>query len=108
MAVFSEADRHSQHVLKADEAYLLGPAAARESYLHMDKILEVCRATGAQAVHPGYGFLSENADFSKKCKENGIVFIGPPEEAIIAMGSKSESKKIMEAASVPCTPGYHG
>ena len=108
VAVFSDADRTSQHVLKADEAFWIGGAAAKDSYLNMDKILDVCKATGAQAVHPGYGFLSENAEFSKKCKENGVVFIGPPEGAIISMGSKSESKKIMEAANVPCTPGYHG
>jgi len=87
---------------------LLGPAAARESYLVADKIVEACKRTGAQAVHPGYGFLSENADFADALAANGITFIGPPASAIRAMGSKSEAKKLMEKAQVPLTPGYHG
>ncbi|PPQ99523.1 hypothetical protein CVT24_005313 [Panaeolus cyanescens] len=93
---------------KADEAYCIGPAPSAQSYLAMDKIIDVCLKSGAQAVHPGYGFLSENAKFSEKLAQNGIVFIGPPASAIVSMGSKSESKNIMLAAGVPCVPGYHG
>jgi len=108
VAVYSEADANARHVRLADEAVLLGPAAARESYLVAEKIVEACRRTGAQAVHPGYGFLSENADFADALATNGITFIGPPASAIRAMGSKSEAKKLMGSASVPLTPGYHG
>jgi 3-methylcrotonyl-CoA carboxylase alpha subunit len=108
VAVYSNADANARHVRLADEAVLLGPAAARESYLVADKIIEACKRTGAQAVHPGYGFLSENADFSEALAANGVTFIGPPASAIRAMGSKSEAKKLMGAASVPLTPGYHG
>ncbi|MGV0951313.1 MAG: acetyl/propionyl/methylcrotonyl-CoA carboxylase subunit alpha [Azonexus sp.] len=108
VAVYSEADANARHVRLADEAVLLGPAAARESYLVADRILDATKRTGAQAVHPGYGFLSENADFSEACAANGITFIGPPASAIRAMGSKSEAKKLMGAAKVPLTPGYHG
>ena len=108
VAVYSEADANARHVRFADEAVLLGPAAARESYLVADRILDAARRTGAQAVHPGYGFLSENADFSEACAANGITFIGPPASAIRAMGSKSEAKKLMGKAAVPLTPGYHG
>ena len=108
VAVYSEADANARHVRLADEAVLLGPAAARESYLVADKILAAAKRTGAQAVHPGYGFLSENADFSEACSASGITFIGPPASAIRAMGSKSEAKKLMGKASVPLTPGYHG
>ncbi|KAG9310453.1 carbamoyl-phosphate synthase L chain [Chiua virens] len=108
VAVYSEADAQSLHVLEADEAYCIGPAPSAESYLRMDKIVEVCHKSGAQAVHPGYGFLSENAKFAERLAEEGIVFIGPPSNAIISMGSKSESKNIMSAAGVPCVPGYHG
>ncbi|WP_404384057.1 acetyl/propionyl/methylcrotonyl-CoA carboxylase subunit alpha [Caenispirillum salinarum] len=108
VAVYSEADVEAMHVHMADEAYCIGPAAASESYLRGDKILAVCEASGAEAVHPGYGFLSENAEFAEACKAKGIVFIGPPTNAIISMGSKSESKRIMEAAGVPLVPGYHG
>lgn len=89
VAVFSEADRDSMFVKMADEAYLLGPAPSTESYLRADKILEICIASGAQAVHPGYGFLSENAGFARECDKRGIVFIGPPASAIVSMGSKS-------------------
>ncbi|WP_119153671.1 acetyl/propionyl/methylcrotonyl-CoA carboxylase subunit alpha [Caldimonas tepidiphila] len=108
VAVYSEADANARHVRLADEAVLIGPAAARESYLVADKILEVARQTGAQAVHPGYGFLSENEDFAEACERAGIVFIGPPASAIRAMGSKSAAKALMEKAGVPLTPGYHG
>ncbi|MCK6396883.1 acetyl/propionyl/methylcrotonyl-CoA carboxylase subunit alpha [Thauera aminoaromatica] len=108
VAVYSEADANARHVRLADEAVLIGPAAARESYLVIDKIIAAARQTGAQAIHPGYGFLSENEDFCHACEREGIVFIGPPVSAIRAMGSKSEAKKLMEAAGVPLTPGYHG
>ena len=108
VAVYSEADANARHVRLADEAVLLGPAAARESYLVADKIVDACKRTGAQAVHPGYGFLSENADFADALAANGITFIGPPASAIRAMGSKSEAKKLMGMAAVPLTPGYHG
>ncbi|KAF8640767.1 hypothetical protein AX17_000417 [Amanita inopinata Kibby_2008] len=108
VAVYSEADGDSLHVKLADEAYCIGPAPSSESYLRMDKIIEVCHRSGAQAVHPGYGFLSENATFADKLAKEGLVFIGPPASAIVSMGSKSESKNIMIAAGVSCVPGYHG
>ncbi|TFY50542.1 hypothetical protein EVJ58_g11005, partial [Rhodofomes roseus] len=108
VAVYSEADADALHVQMADEAYCIGPAASSESYLRMDKIIDVCRKSGAQAVHPGYGFLSENADFAEQLAQAGIVFIGPPASAIVSMGSKSESKTIMANARVPVVPGYHG
>mgnify|MGYP001178200092 CR=1 FL=1 len=108
VAVYSEADAGARHVRLADEAVFIGPAAARESYLVIDKIIAAAKQTGAQAIHPGYGFLSENEDFCHACDEAGIVFIGPPVSAIRAMGSKSEAKKLMEKAGVPLTPGYHG
>ena len=108
VAVYSEADANARHVRMADEAVLIGPAAARESYLVADRILQVAKETGAEAVHPGYGFLSENAEFAEACERAGIVFIGPPASAIRAMGLKSASKVLMEKAKVPLTPGYHG
>ena len=108
VAVYSDVDRDSMHVQMADEAYHIGGATSNESYLRGDRILEVCKATGAQAVHPGYGFLSENADFATKLKENGISFIGPPNEAIIAMGDKIESKVVAEKAGVNIIPGFNG
>lgn len=108
IAVFSEADAHALHVALADEAHLIGPAPARQSYLSVDRIIEVARASGAEAIHPGYGFLSENADFAEACAAAGIVFIGPSGAAIRAMGSKAESKALMVAAGVPVVPGYHG
>lgn len=108
VAVYSSADANAMHVQMADEAILLGPAPSKESYLRADKILQAAIDTGADAVHPGYGFLSENADFSRQCAANGIVFIGPGPEAIEAMGSKSAAKVIMEKAGVPLVPGYHG
>jgi 3-methylcrotonyl-CoA carboxylase alpha subunit len=108
VAVYSDADRNARHVAMADEAVHIGPSPARESYLLADKIIAAARHTGAQAIHPGYGFLSENAGFAEACAKAGIVFIGPPPAAIHAMGSKSEAKKIMEKAKVPLVPGYHG
>ncbi|KII93266.1 hypothetical protein PLICRDRAFT_151840 [Plicaturopsis crispa FD-325 SS-3] len=108
VAVYSEVDADALHVKMADEAFCIGPAPSAESYLRMDKIVEVCHRSGAQAVHPGYGFLSENAQFAELLAAEGIVFIGPPSSAIVAMGSKSESKNIMSNAGVPCVPGYHG
>uniref|UniRef100_K3WR71 Uncharacterized protein n=1 Tax=Globisporangium ultimum (strain ATCC 200006 / CBS 805.95 / DAOM BR144) TaxID=431595 RepID=K3WR71_GLOUD len=108
VAVYSDADVNSQHVKQATEAYRLGPAPANESYLNYEKILEICKISGAEAVHPGYGFLSENAFFARACAEANVEFIGPPVKAIEAMGSKSASKDIMIAAGVPVTPGYHG
>jgi len=108
VAVYSDADRGSRHVRLADEARRIGPAAARESYLSIEAILEAARATGAEAIHPGYGFLSENAAFAAACKEAGIVFIGPGADAISAMGDKSAAKALMEKAGVPLVPGYHG
>ena len=108
VAVYSDADADARHVRLADEAVHLGPAAARESYLVGAKIIAAAKATGAQAVHPGYGFLSENAAFAEACAAAGIVFIGPPAAAIRAMGSKSAAKQLMEKAGVPLTPGYHG
>ena len=108
VAVFSDADANARHVRLADEAVAIGPAPARESYLVIDKIIAAAKRTGAQAIHPGYGFLSENETFARACAEAGLVFVGPPISAIRAMGSKSEAKKLMEAAGVPLTPGYHG
>lgn len=92
----------------SDESYLIGPAAAKDSYLRGDKLIEVAKKSGAQAIHPGYGFLSENAEFADLCEREGIIFIGPPSSAIRAMGSKSASKDIMIKAGVPTIPGYHG
>jgi len=108
VAVYSEADRNAQHVLLADEAYPIGPAPARESYLVSANIIEAARRSGAQAIHPGYGFLSENADFADACSAAGLVFIGPPASAIRAMGSKSAAKALMDTAGVALVPGYHG
>jgi 3-methylcrotonyl-CoA carboxylase alpha subunit len=108
VAVHSEADAGARHVRLADEAVLIGPPPARESYLAAGRILEAARATGAEAIHPGYGFLSENADFADACEKAGLVFVGPPAAAIRAMGSKSAAKALMEKADVPLVPGYHG
>ena len=108
VAVYSEADAGAMHVELADEAVCIGPAPAAESYLRGEVILDVARRTGAQAIHPGYGFLSENAKFAKECAEAGVVFIGPPIEAIRVMGSKADSKRVMSTAGVPLVPGYHG
>jgi 3-methylcrotonyl-CoA carboxylase alpha subunit len=108
VAVYSEADAGAKHVAVCDEAVLIGPAAAKDSYLRGDKILEVAKATGAQAIHPGYGFLSENAEFAEAVAAAGLVFIGPPGSSMRAMGSKSAAKQLMEGAKVPLVPGYHG
>ncbi|MFM2111357.1 MAG: hypothetical protein RLZZ271_17 [Pseudomonadota bacterium] len=111
VAVYSKADANAKHVAACDEAVYVGEGegnSPKESYLRWQAILEAAQATGAQAVHPGYGFLSENEDFAKACAAAGLVFIGPPASAILAMGLKAESKRLMEAASVPLVPGYHG
>jgi 3-methylcrotonyl-CoA carboxylase alpha subunit len=108
VAVYSEADRDAMHVAEADEAILLGPARARDSYLSVERLLDAARQSGAEAVHPGYGFLSENADFARACVDAGLVFVGPTADMMIAMGSKSGSKALMEKAGVPLVPGYHG
>jgi propionyl-CoA carboxylase alpha chain len=107
VAVYSEADRDARHVALADEAVLIGPPPSRESYLRADKIIEACKKTGAQAVHPGYGFLSENEEFAKKVEEQGIVFIGPKHYSIAAMGDKIASKKLAKEARVSTIPGYN-
>jgi 3-methylcrotonyl-CoA carboxylase alpha subunit len=108
VAVYSEADAGAKHVAVCDEAILIGPAAARDSYLRGQKIIEVAKATGAQAIHPGYGFLSENAEFADAVHAAGLVFVGPPASSMRAMGSKSAAKQLMESANVPLVPGYHG
>lgn len=108
VAVYSEADRNSLHVALADEAFCIGPAQSQQSYLNKDRILDVAKQTGAQAVHPGYGFLSENTEFAEQCEKAGVIFIGPPASAIRDMGIKSTSKAIMSAAGVPVIEGYHG
>ncbi|MFH1804075.1 MAG: acetyl/propionyl/methylcrotonyl-CoA carboxylase subunit alpha [Pseudomonadota bacterium] len=108
VAVYSDADAHALHVRMADEAWHIGGPAPRDSYLRQDRLLEVIAQSGADAVHPGYGFLSENAGFAEAVTKAGAVFVGPPTAAILAMGSKSEAKKIMEKAGVPLVPGYHG
>jgi len=108
VAVYSEADRDALHVAMADEAVLLGPARARDSYLHIERLIDAARRTGAEAVHPGYGFLSESAEFAQACLDAGLVFVGPTAAMITAMGSKSGSKFLMEQAGVPLVPGYHG
>ncbi|ENU82002.1 acetyl-CoA carboxylase, biotin carboxylase subunit [Acinetobacter sp. ANC 3789] len=108
VAVYSDADAQSQHVKLADEAVHIGQAPATQSYLQINRIIQAALDTGAQAIHPGYGFLSENDQFALACQKNNIVFIGPPVDAILAMGLKATSKALMEKAGVPLTPGYHG
>ncbi|CAN5268533.1 acetyl/propionyl/methylcrotonyl-CoA carboxylase subunit alpha [soil metagenome] len=108
VAVYSVADADALHVAMADDAVLIGPARAKDSYLNVDRILEAAKKTGAEAIHPGYGFLSENAEFARRCAAEGIVFVGPTAEMMEAMGSKSGSKALMEKAGVPLVPGYHG
>ena len=108
IAVYSDADADALHVTMADEAHRIGPAPARQSYLRADIILDIARRSGAEAIHPGYGFLSENADFAEACQEAGVIFVGPPASAIRAMGGKSEAKALMQQAGVPLVPGYHG
>ena len=108
VAVYSDADAHSRHVAACDEAVHIGGSAPKDSYLRWERIIEAAKATGAQAIHPGYGFLSENEQFAQACADAGLVFIGPPASAIQAMGLKAESKQLMERAGVPLVPGYHG
>ncbi|WP_441229682.1 acetyl/propionyl/methylcrotonyl-CoA carboxylase subunit alpha [Tardiphaga sp. 215_C5_N2_1] len=108
VAVYSEADANALHVAEADEAVLIGPARARDSYLNIERILEAAKKTGAEAIHPGYGFLSESAEFAQACADAGLIFVGPTAEMITAMGSKSGSKALMEKAGVPLVPGFHG
>ena len=108
VAVYSEADRDAMHVAMADEAVLLGPARARDSYLNIERVIEAARKIGAEAVHPGYGFLSESAEFAQACLDAGLVFVGPTAAMIRLMGSKSGSKSLMEQAGVPLVPGFHG
>jgi geranyl-CoA carboxylase alpha subunit len=108
VAVYSDADAHARHVLEADAAVRLGAGPARESYLDGERVIAACRASGAGAIHPGYGFLSENADFARACRAAGIVFVGPPPEAIDALGNKSAAKRLAHRLGVPCLPGYQG
>ena len=108
VAVYSDADANAKHVLACDEAVHIGGASPRESYLLGDRVIAAAKATGAQAIHPGYGFLSENESFAQACADAGLAFIGPPPAAIKAMGLKAESKRLMAQAGVPLVPGYHG
>ena len=108
VAVYSDADAKALHVRMADEAVHIGPSPARESYLRGDKIIEAAKATGAEAIHPGYGFLSENADFAQTVIDAGLIWVGPKPDSIRAMGLKDAAKKLMAEAGVPVTPGYLG
>src|SRR5580700_4743963 len=108
IAVYSTADAHALHRRLCDEAYCIGPAEPRESYLNIERLLEAAKASGAECVHPGYGFLSESGDFAQACEDAGLVFVGPPPAAIRAMGLKDRAKALMEKAGVPIVPGYHG
>ncbi len=108
VAVFSDADANALHVRTADRAIRIGPPPARESYLDIPRIIAAAQQSGAQAIHPGYGFLSENPDFAEACAAAGLVFVGPPASAMRAMGSKSAAKTLMQQSGVPLLPGYHG
>src|ERR1044071_1651184 len=108
IAVYSDADREALHVKMADEAVHIGGSAGRDSYLSVDKSIKACKQTGAEAVHPGYGFLSENAEFAAALDKNGIIFVGPPTKAVEAMGDKITSKKLAQAAKVSTVPGHMG
>ena len=108
VAVYSDADANAKHVAACDEAIHIGGSAPKDSYLQWQRIIAAAQATGAQAIHPGYGFLSENEDFANACAAAGLVFIGPPASAIQAMGLKAESKRLMDKAGVPLVPGYQG
>src|ERR1700733_629142 len=108
IAVYSTADAHALHRRLCDEAYFIGPAEPRESYLNIERLLEAAKASGAECVHPGYGFLSESGDFAQACEDADLVFVGPPPAAIRAMGLKDRAKALMEKAGVPIVPGYHG
>ena len=108
VAVYSDADRDARHVRLADRAEYIGPAPAAESYLNVAAVLKAAAQSGADAIHPGYGFLSENAGFADAVGKAGLIFVGPPADAVRAMGSKSASKKLMEKAGVPLVPGYFG
>src|SRR5579863_3140 len=105
VAVYSDVDRAAMHVSKADEAYHIGPAPAADSYLNIQKIIAAAKRCGADAIHPGYGFLSENAGFAQACTEAGIKFVGPPSSAMAVMGSKTRARQAVQAAGVPCVPG---
>src|ERR1043166_6113576 len=105
IAVYSEVDAHALHVRMADAAYPIGPAPAADSYLRIDRVLEAAHLAGAEAVHPGYGFLAENADFAQACVDAGVVFVGPPPRAMRDLGLKTEARKLMQAAGVPVVPG---
>ena len=108
IAVYSDAEKNALHVGLADEAYRLGPPPALQSYLAINRIIDIARKAGAEAIHPGYGFLSENSTFAEACREAGVVFIGPPTEALRSMGLKDNAKRLMERAGIPVVPGYHG
>src|SRR2546428_10407923 len=105
VAVYSDADRESLHVKYADYAYRIGPSQSSQSYLVIDRILDVAKKSGADAIHPGYGFLAENPEFARRCKDEAIVFIGPSPEVIEEMGDKVKARRVMKAASVPVVPG---
>ena len=108
IAVYSAADAGALHTRLCDEAHWIGPAEPRDSYLSIDRLIDVAGKAGAECIHPGYGFLSENADFAQACRRAGFAFVGPPAEAIRAMGLKDRAKALMEKAGVPVVPGYHG
>ena len=108
VAVYSESDKQALHAQIADEAVCIGPAQAKDSYLNADNLIEAALGAGAQAIHPGYGFLSENADFAQKCEENGLVFIGPHPDVIRKLGDKASAKEMAKRAGVPLTPGSDG